>query len=68
VDDSAFNNVQVFNEDGQILMFFGEMGNKPGQFWLPAGMYIDADDKIYVADQYNKRINVYQYLKSKAAK
>jgi len=25
-------------------------------------MYIDQDDMIYVADQYNHRINVYQYL------
>jgi predicted CXXCH cytochrome family protein len=31
-------------------------------------MYIDDADRIYVADQYNKRINVFQYLKSKTAK
>ena len=25
-------------------------------------MFIDEDDKIYVADQYNRRINIYQYM------
>ncbi len=43
---------------------FGEMGNKPGLFWLPAGMDIDNNNNIYVADQYNRRINVYKFLGS----
>ena len=43
---------------------FGEMGNKPGLFWLPAGMDIDSNNNIYVADQYNRRINVYKFLGS----
>jgi DNA-binding beta-propeller fold protein YncE len=62
VSDAAFNNIQIFDQDGRLLLFFGEMGSRPGQFWLPAGLAVDAHDRIYVADQYNKRINVYQYL------
>lgn len=38
------------------------MGSKRGELWLPAGMYIDENDKIYVADQYNRRVNIYQYM------
>jgi DNA-binding beta-propeller fold protein YncE len=38
------------------------MGTQRGQFWLPAGLAVDAQNRIYVADQYNKRINIYQYL------
>jgi hypothetical protein len=34
---------------------------------LPAGLYIDEKDQIYVADQYNKKINIYQYLPEKPA-
>jgi DNA-binding beta-propeller fold protein YncE len=62
VSDAAFNNIQIFDQDGRLLLFFGGFGNRRGQFWLPAGLSVDAADRIYVADQYNKRINVYQYL------
>jgi DNA-binding beta-propeller fold protein YncE len=62
VSDAAFNNVQIFDQEGKLLLFFGEMGSRPGQFWLPAGLAVDARNRIYVADQYNKRINIYQYL------
>ena len=41
------------------------MGSKRGELWLPAGMYIDENDKIYVADQYNRRVNIYQYMGEK---
>ncbi|TAK09579.1 MAG: hypothetical protein EPO39_02085, partial [Candidatus Manganitrophaceae bacterium] len=37
-------------------------GSKNGQFWLPAGLSIDDQDRIYVADQYNHRINIFQYV------
>jgi DNA-binding beta-propeller fold protein YncE len=66
VSDAAFNNVQIFDQDGRLLLFFGQMGSRRGQFWLPAGLAVDAHDRIYVADQYNKRINVYQYLSDTA--
>ena len=62
VVDSRFNNVQIFNQEGRLLLFFGEFGADPGQFWLPAGLAIDDQDRIYVADQYNHRIDVFQYI------
>ena len=67
VSDAAFNNVQIFNQEGQLLLFFSEFGNRPWQLWLAAGLYIDENDQIYVADQYNKKINIYQYLPEKPA-
>jgi hypothetical protein len=30
--------------------------------FLPAGIFIDKRDRIYVADSYNKRIQIFQYL------
>jgi DNA-binding beta-propeller fold protein YncE len=64
VSDAAFNAVQIFKptkEGADLLLFFGGVGHDPGRMWLPAGMYIDKKDRIYVADQYNYRVNVYQY-------
>jgi hypothetical protein len=54
--------VQIFTPDGQILMAFGQEGNGPGQFWLPAGIFIDDRNRIYVADSYNKRIQIFDLL------
>ncbi|MEO6666053.1 MAG: hypothetical protein ABIO65_04680, partial [Nitrospiria bacterium] len=52
----------IFDQEGRLLLFFGSFGSRRGQFWLPAGLSVDAHDRIYVVDQYNKRINIYQYL------
>jgi hypothetical protein len=73
VIDAQFENVQLYNGQGQILMDFGEEGVGPGQFWLPGGMCIvpkagaggrqgAPGDRIYIADTYNRRVQVFDYL------
>jgi hypothetical protein len=62
VTDAAFSNIQIFDQQKHLLLFAGTLGRGPGEFWLPAGMYIDDRDRIYVADQYNHRIQIWQYL------
>ena len=51
----------ALHTDGQgtLLLGFGERGTGRGQFMLPAGMFISADDRVYVADAYNRRIQVF---------
>ena len=43
-------------------MFLGTAGQAPGTFWLPAGIHIDRNNRIYVADQNNRRIQIFQLL------
>jgi sugar lactone lactonase YvrE len=62
VVDANFETVQLFTDDGRLLMDFGTEGRAPGEFWLPAGIYIDAGDRIWVADTYNRRVQVFDYL------
>jgi hypothetical protein len=57
-----FDNVQIFDQEGRVLLHFGERGAGPGQFWLPAGLCIVAGSRIYVADGYNQRVQVFEYL------
>ena len=46
--DAAFQNVQIFDEEnGQLLLFFGEAGTRPGSMNLPAGVHIDYDNVEY---------------------
>ena len=47
--DAHFENVQVFDDRGRLLMAFGEEGGGPGEFSLPAGVAIDESDRIWVA-------------------
>ena len=48
VVDAAFNNVQMFSTDGQLLLFFGKGGKRgPGDLYLPAKVSIDYDDVKY---------------------
>ncbi len=61
VVDALFNRVQVFDERGRFLLAFGGQGANPGEMWLPAGVYIDGD-RIYLADAYNRRIQVFRMM------
>ncbi len=61
VVDALFNRVQIFNGQGQLMLAFGEDGSEPGGLWLPSGLHI-AQDRIYVADSYNQRVQIFEFL------
>jgi DNA-binding beta-propeller fold protein YncE len=54
-----FDAVQIFDRQGRLLLAFGEHGAGRGQFMLPRGIYISAEDKVYVADAYNRRVQIF---------
>jgi DNA-binding beta-propeller fold protein YncE len=62
VVDAAFENVQIFDPDGNLLLAFGGPGHGPGGFSLPAGLFVDSTDTIWVADSFNRRIQVFRLL------
>jgi DNA-binding beta-propeller fold protein YncE len=64
VTDRQFENIQVFDSQGRILMALGEEGAGPGRFWLPGGICIDHNNRIYVADSFNKRTQVFELLEA----
>ena len=71
--DSQFENIQLFDDQGRVLMDLGEEGHGPGQFWLPTGICISpvvgglpGEARIWVADSYNRRIQVFEYMPSRA--
>ena len=43
-----------------LLLFIGGTGTGPGEFLLPAGLFVDDEDRIYIADQGNARVQVFQ--------
>ena len=57
--------VQIFNQRASFCWSLEEAALEDGKMWLPAGLYIDKEDKIYLADSYNNRVQVFKYLKGK---
>jgi DNA-binding beta-propeller fold protein YncE len=58
--------VNVFDREGRLLYNFGN-GTGFGQFLLPTGLFIDRNDRVYLADSYNHRVQVFQYHALKQA-
>ncbi len=47
VVDAAFENVQIFNPEGELLMHFGGSYEGAGAMWLPAAVEISYDNLSY---------------------
>tara|TARA_B100001123_G_scaffold375840_1_gene442105 strand:- start:735 stop:1697 length:963 start_codon:yes stop_codon:yes gene_type:complete len=48
-----------YNADGELLSEFGSVGSGPGQFDLIHGIAVDRDNRIYVSDRRNHRIQIF---------
>ena len=73
VVDGKSHKVKIFNKSGELLLALGDFystvgsGKKaPGGFAVPVGIDIDAHDRIFVVDQLNARIQVFQYFSEKS--
>ena len=58
--------VTIFDQQGNFLLSFGGSGSRRGEFFLPTAIHIDHNDNIYVSDPYNRRVQVFKYLRSGA--
>ena len=65
--DTEFSNFQVFDQENRLLLAVGEPGNGPSKLFLPSNIYIDENDRIYITDTMNHRIQVIQYLGAKGS-
>jgi hypothetical protein len=45
--DAGFENTQIFNKEGKLMMFFGGSYKGDGDMWLPAKVVIDYDNLKY---------------------
>ncbi len=60
VSDGYINSrVAKIDKDGNWLKSWGNRGSKPGEFNTPHSIASDAQDNIYVADRFNRRIQVF---------
>jgi DNA-binding beta-propeller fold protein YncE len=55
--------LSVYNQEGKYLFEYGNKGDGPGLFNYPKGIFIDQDGRLFVADTFNKRIQVFKIQK-----
>lgn len=51
--------VLKFTRDGKFILQWGTRGAGPGQFELPHNVVVDAQERVYVTDRENQRIEVF---------
>jgi DNA-binding beta-propeller fold protein YncE len=59
VVDFGHAKIQSFDPELKPLQSFGKSGQEPGEFRDPCGIAIGPDDRIYVADTWNGRVQVF---------
>jgi DNA-binding beta-propeller fold protein YncE len=60
ISDGYINSrIAKIDRDGNWVKSWGEPGNQPGQFNTPHSIAVDAEDRVYVADRGNRRIQVF---------
>ena len=51
--------VHKFSPDGKLILSWGEPGAGPGQFRLPHSVWVDKDDRVWVPDRENHRLQIF---------
>ena len=64
VGDTQFGNIQIFTPNGELLLPIGRLSQQrlPGHYSLLSGIAIDEKGYLYVLDQYQAKMEVFQSL------
>lgn len=57
--DSGPMKVLIFDMSGSRIRSFGGKGIEPGRFYYPYSVYVSEENKVYIADSNNNRIQVF---------
>ena len=53
------NRVEIFDAEGNFISLFGKHGDGPGYLTRPKGIAVDSDGHIWVADEMQDRLQVF---------
>lgn len=62
VVESMYDTLLVFDRAGQFLMPLDSAGGAGERFYLPAGVWTDSRNRVFVADMFNGRVAIFQFL------
>jgi DNA-binding beta-propeller fold protein YncE len=66
VADAQNGLVQVFDEQGRLLYYFGYAGTAARPLVAPAGVFVDRCNRIFVVDSLTRRLQIFHYYGSTA--
>ncbi|MEO5331819.1 MAG: 6-bladed beta-propeller [Magnetococcus sp. YQC-5] len=68
--DGSFANLQIFDDKGQLLLPIGERSLKdgPGIFSSPSGVATDDTGRVYIVDQWLKKVEILRKLSPEEGK
>lgn len=62
VVESYFGYMLTFNPGGELLLGMNGTGQEGDRFFLPSGVWTDNKGKVYLADTFNSRVVVFEFL------
>lgn len=62
VVESYYDSLLVFSARGEFLLPIGGTGTSTGRFYLPSGVWVDARNRVHIADMFNGRVVLFQFL------
>jgi len=62
VVESYYDYLLIYDDRGRFLMPIGGTGSGIGEFYLPSGVWTDSRNRVFVADMFNGRVTIFQYL------
>jgi len=57
--EASHARVAKFSKDGKFIKQWGKQGSAPGEFYVPHGIAMDSQGRIFVADRGNNRIQIF---------
>ena len=58
-DGYGNSRIHRFDSRGDLLGSWGEPGSGPGQFRVPHGIWVHPDERVFVADRQNERLQIF---------
>lgn len=58
-DGYGNSRVHKYSADGELLLSWGEPGNGPGQFAISHSVRLDAQDRVWICDRENNRVQIF---------
>jgi tripartite motif-containing protein 71 len=62
ITETSEHSIKKFNRTEGLLLSFGSEGTSRGQFREPAGIFVDASNRIFAVDTRNKRMQILQNM------
>ena len=59
--DGSNHRVQIFTTDSRFIRTFGSKGTGPGELLGPHALVIDKDQRLYLAEDDNQRVSVFDH-------